>query len=162
MKGQTSLPVKPGETLVRRWTPLRGLAELQTEFDRLFEETGPLMSLWRRPETPEFWTPRVDIYSLHGTLHVKVEVPGVPKEGIEVYFEEGDLVIRGERKVEEKVEEKEYYRLERVFGRFYRRLPLPEGVKPEEIKAIFKDGVLEIEIPEVPVPEVKPIKVAVK
>jgi HSP20 family protein len=75
---------------------------------------------------------------------VKAELSGMKKIDIVITFDDGDLVISGERKSEEKVEEKDYYRMERSHGRVYRRFPLPHGVSADQIKANFAD-----EIPEV-------------
>ena len=60
---------------------------------------------------------------------------------------EGALVISGERKEEQEEKGEGFYRSERTYGSFFRRLPLPEGVKSEEAAATFKNGVLEVTIP---------------
>jgi HSP20 family protein len=59
-------------------------------------------------------------------------------------------VIKGERKSEQVVDEQNYYRMERSFGSFYRRLPMPEGLEPDQISANFQDGVLEVQAPKPP------------
>lgn len=59
-----------------------------------------------------------------------------------------DLIIEGERKSESEVKDEHYYRMERTFGSFYRRLPLPEGVTSEDVHAEYKEGILEIRLPE--------------
>src|SRR5689334_8991552 len=87
------------------------------------------------PELPGDWMPRMDVYEQDHTLVVKVELPGVKKDDIEVSLDQGDLVIRGERKAEREVKEAEYYRMERSYGSFYRRLPLGFAVKPEQVEA---------------------------
>jgi HSP20 family protein len=77
------------------------------------------------------------------------------KEDVEVAIEEGDLILRGERKEETEVEEENVYRWERSYGSFFRRLPLTFEVKPEAVNANFKDGVLEVTLP-LPKEEKKP------
>jgi HSP20 family protein len=57
------------------------------------------------------------------------------------------VVIKGQATAEKEVKESAYYRMERTYGNFYRRLPLPFEVKPEQIAATLTDGVLEIQIP---------------
>jgi HSP20 family protein len=89
----------------------------------------------------------VDVYEKDGNLIVKAEVPGMKKEDIKVEMDDGDLVLSGERKSESEVREEDYYRVERAYGSFYRRLQIPFDVKTEQIKATYKDGVLEIAIP---------------
>ena len=80
-------------------------------------------------------------------LIVRVELPGLKKEEIGVTFTEGTLTIEGERKLENEEQKNEWYRNERTYGKFVRTLPLPEGVKSNEIKATFEGGVLEITVP---------------
>jgi HSP20 family protein len=69
------------------------------------------------------------------------------KEDVKVEVTDGHLAISGERKREEEEKEKEFYRCEREYGSFYRAVPLPEGVKVEDVKATFADGVLEVSVP---------------
>ena len=77
---------------------------------------------------------------------IKAELPGVNKEDIDLSIDQGELVIRGERKSEERTEETNYVRMERSYGSFYRRLPLPKGVTEDDISATQADGVLEVRI----------------
>lgn len=148
-----------------RWDPFEALDELQEEIDRLWRRawwpapwslTRPLRRLTRMAET---WAPRCDVYEQNGQIVVKAELPGVKKEDIEVSLVEGDLVIRGERKAESEVKEEDYYRMERSYGSFYRRLALPADVKADEIQARYQDGVLEVRIPK-PSTKKIPIKVS--
>jgi HSP20 family protein len=92
----------------------------------------------------------MDVYEKDNTIVIKAELPGLKKEDVQVEVEGEDLVIRGESKAENKVKDDEYYRSERSFGSFYRRMPLPAGVAPEQIHANLKDGVLEVRVPKPP------------
>jgi HSP20 family protein len=129
------------------------LETLQSEMSRFWGEGWPLGPFaTRRPlrrlfQTPTAWAPRMDVYQKDGRLVVQTELPGVKKEDVQVAVEDGDLVIRGERKSESEVKEEEYYRLERSAGTFYRRLPLGGAVEAGQIKATFADGVLEVTMP---------------
>ncbi len=60
---------------------------------------------------------------------------------------DGRLTIPGERKTEAEEKKEQFFRCERAFGSFYRSVPLPDGVKLEDVKATFADGVLEVSIP---------------
>ncbi|MFN3321995.1 MAG: Hsp20/alpha crystallin family protein [Bryobacteraceae bacterium] len=93
------------------------------------------------------WTPSIDIYEREGKLVVAADLPGCRKEDVHVEVTSDGLIIQGERKREHEERGEGFQRYERAYGRFYRRMPLPEGAKPEEIKANFKDGVLEVTIP---------------
>ena len=146
-----------------RWEPFDLLTQMQTEFDRFWGGRWPTFRPLHRPvEFMEIWTPRADVFEQNGSIVVKAELPGVKKEDIVVAIEEGELVVRGERKAEEKVEEKDFYRLERSFGSFYRRLPLPEGATAEQIEATFADGVLTVTVPKPATATAEPTKIAVK
>lgn len=160
MSDQSPVPA-PAEAPPRRWDPMHSLAQLQADLDRFWGERPSLLSLRRWIEPDTVWSPKIDVFQKDGVIVVKAEVPGVPKESIDVAVEGGDLVIRGERKSEEEVKEDDYYRMERSFGSFYRRIPLPEGVRNDAINATFTDGVLEVTIPTPPAGETTAVKVPV-
>ena len=75
------------------------------------------------------------------------DLPGVKKEDVKVEVTDGHLAISGERKAEAEEKKENFYRCEREYGSFYRAVPLPEGVKFDEVKATFVDGVLEVSVP---------------
>jgi HSP20 family protein len=144
--------VPVGAQRLRRWEPSSLLEEMQTDLARFFE-MAPFgafpfgRSLRRMPQLAAAGMPRVDIFEQEGNLVVKAEVPGVKKEDIDLEIQDGDLVLRAERKEEREVKEEHWYRMERSYGSLYRRLPLPEGVKSDQIRAALTDGVLEVTIP---------------
>lgn len=80
---------------------------------------------------------------------LRVDLPGLDQKNIEVTVEEGTLPIRGERKGEQEMKAEDCYCCHRWAGSFERSLTLPSGVDAEQIKATFKQGILEIQLPEV-------------
>lgn len=92
------------------------------------------------------WMPRIEVLEQNGDFVVRAELPGLRREDISVEVSDGYLMLSGTR--EEKKEEKEngYYRSERSYGKFFRSVPLPEGVTGEEAKAEFRDGLLEVRL----------------
>ena len=133
-------------TLVR-WDPLRGVTDLQNRINRIFED-----SLTRTGELDNnvavcSWRPAVDIYATDNGLVIKAELPGVRKDEVSVEVKDNVLTLKGERKTDEKIKDENYYRRERCFGTFLRAFTLQHAVFPDKIKAKFKDGVLEVEIP---------------
>jgi HSP20 family protein len=92
-------------------------------------------------------SPSVDIYEEGDNIILKSEMPGMTKEDIEVNLTDDTITLSGEKKKEEKIEKKDYYRLERSFGSFKRSFALPSEVQSDKAKASFKDGVLKITIP---------------
>jgi HSP20 family protein len=116
--------------------------------------------MWRRPFPGLFggdrWLPirplsirmpSIDVYEEKDSVVVKAELPGMTKEDIEVNLAGENLTIKGEKKEDKEVKEDNYYRRERSYGSFLRTVALPSEVKSDEIKASFKDGVLEIRMP---------------
>ena len=125
--------------------------EMERWFDDVFRR--PFFNLgasrWpglQRLEKEEL-SPAVDIFKEGNDIVVKAEVPGMSKENINVSLTDDDITISGEKKKEEKVEEKDYYRYESSHGSFRRTFSLPEGVETDKVKAKFKDGVLEVRLP---------------
>jgi len=124
-------------------------------FDRMVDE------FWRRPlptlMRPERWwpaeadmiirMPAVDVYEDKDHVVIKAEIPGLAKEDISVLLADSTLTIKGEKKREEEVKEDDYYRCERSFGSFTRAVGLPCEVKADQVKASFKNGVLEVRMP---------------
>lgn len=93
------------------------------------------------------WKPAVDILNTAEGVFIKVDLPGVKKENISVELKDNLMTLKGERTATLPVESKKCYRQERCFGTFFRAFTLPERVSPEHIKAVLKDGVLEIHLP---------------
>jgi len=92
-------------------------------------------------------SPNVDIFEDGGDMVIKAEMPGMSKDDLNVFLTENTLTISGEKKQEDKVEKKDYHRVERSYGSFCRSFRLPENVNADKAKSSFKDGVLEIRLP---------------
>lgn len=117
---------------------------------------GPLRA-WPAIE-PEAWTPAIDMYELENALVIRVDLPGIDAKDVKVAATEDTLTIQGERKqLKEKAENYHYHEV--FYGTFVRRIGLPTGVKAEEIKATFKNGVLEVWVPKITMPQTKQIAV---
>lgn len=93
------------------------------------------------------WMPAVDIKEEENRFVIEADIPGVDPKNIEVSMEGGVLTIRGERSLENREQGKEYKRVERVYGVFYRRFSLPDTADAEKVAATGKNGVLQITIP---------------
>lgn len=120
------------------------LDELRNELDRFWERPRLVFG---EGETRLGWWPRLDVFEKKGQLVIKADLPGMQKDDVEVAIEEGDLVLRGERKEETEVEKEDYFRSERTWGAFFRRVPLTFEVDPAAVNATFKEGVLEVTLP---------------
>ncbi len=106
----------------------------------------PLVNLLGERRGGDF-VPAIDMFEEGGELVIKAELAGMRREDIKVELAENMLTLSGEKRGEEKVERKDYYRVEQSYGSFTRSLELPEGANLDEVKAHYKDGLLEIRIP---------------
>jgi HSP20 family protein len=92
-------------------------------------------------------SPSMDVFEAGGNIVVKADLPGLTKDDITVKLINNTLEISGEKKTEEKIDTRDYLRLERGYGKFSRTLRLPEGLDADHVTAKFAEGVLEISIP---------------
>lgn len=92
------------------------------------------------------FAPNIDISENDNEFVIEVEVPGVDKENIQIDVENNILTISGERKFEEKKENKQYHRVETHYGIFSRTLSLPDNADSESVKASYENGILTITI----------------
>ena len=136
------------------------------DFDRWFDEILP------RPLTPFFpririsaeeeMMPNIDMYESNGDIVLKAELPGMKKEDIDITLSEGMITISGEKKKDEEIKRKDYYKLERSYGSFCRSFSLPAEVKSDKVKSSFKDGILEVHMPKSEKAKSKEVKVKVE
>jgi HSP20 family protein len=92
-------------------------------------------------------------------LVVRADLPGLDPKDIQVTIENDVLMIEGDRKREKEIKEESFYRREATFGRFIRRIALQPGLKPEDMKATYRNGVLEVRLPKIEAPAAKQILV---
>ena len=93
------------------------------------------------------WMPQVEVRQRDNELVVRADLPGLEPDDVQVEVENNVLTLSGERRQEEEDEGEGYFRSERSYGSFYRAIPLPEGVKEDDVKATFDRGVLEVRVP---------------
>src|SRR5206468_2270511 len=91
--------------------------------------------------------PAVEVSDTPEAVIVKAQVPGVPKDKLQLTITEDALTLKGEMQEEEKKEDKDYYRREFHYGAFARTIPLPVPVQAEKATAALKDGLLEVTLP---------------
>jgi HSP20 family protein len=143
---------------ITRWEPFRNLASLQEQVNRLFEGN---FSHDRDQSTLTAWSPSVDVYETENELVIKADLPEVVEKDIDVRVENNMLTIRGERKLEQKVKEENYLRMERSYGFFTRSFSLPNTVNTEQIQAHYSDGVLTVTLPKRAESKPKQVKINV-
>lgn len=138
--------------------PFFGIRSLQEEMNRLFSDYFGQTAETRVPAI----SPAVDMLETKDSVTVKVELPGIKKEDVEISLKDELLTIRGEKKEEKEEKGENRYYIERSYGSFSRTLTLPSRVKADKVKANYKDGVLEIVLPKVEEEKTKEIQVKVE
>jgi HSP20 family protein len=129
-----------------RWEPLRDLASIQNEMNRLFGTVfdSPTPG---NGNTMRRWMPAMDLVETEEHFVLRADLPGLAEGDVNIEVEDSVLTISGERKAEHETAKEGYHRVERAFGSFSRSLTLPDGVDPDAVTANFDRGVLEIRIP---------------
>jgi HSP20 family protein len=144
---------------VSRWDPFRELTSLQNQVSQLFQSA---FGDW----AGENWggngfTPAADVYEDESNLKLRLEIPGVEPDDINITLDSGVLAIKGERKLAEHDKEDNYLRLERPYGPFLRSFTLSTSVDPDTLTANYVNGVLELTLDKRAEAKPKQIKVNV-
>lgn len=147
------------ETLAPRRLYRESFLGLQGEINRLFENFFSDFGLELEPRTTYSFTPRVDVTESDQAIEVAAELPGLEEKDVEVTIEDGALLLRGEKSSEHEETKDGVHRIERSYGSFYRRVPIPVEVKEEGIAAVFHQGVLKVTLPKTAVKKAKTIEV---
>jgi len=145
-----------------RWSPMKELEEMRRDMERLFEEFfKPVRRRWYIPTEESVIMPNIELYDRKSELVLRAELPGVKKEDISLTISDNRLTLKGEIKRQEEVSEDSYYMSEIRYGSFSRTITLPVDVDSENVKATFKDGVLEVILPKKEESKPREIKVEV-
>lgn len=131
--------------MISRWDPFADLRRMQREMDRLFDRF--LGDETVSVKEGGFWMPSAESYTKDGTLVYRCELPGIEAKDLDVSVSEREIVIKGERKESKDTKKEDYLSREITYGSFERHFALPEGVKTDELKAKFSNGILEITVP---------------
>lgn len=141
------------------WHPFGQLFGIRNDLDRVvrdfFDDFGKGTDYFHG------WVPSMDVLEDKNNYHVRLELPGLKKEDIEIAINEGVLNISGERKREAGKEGSEIFRSERFFGRFNRSVSLPKPVNPDQVQATYKDGLLTVTLAKTEAAKPRQIEVSV-
>lgn len=128
-----------------RYNPLSELRSMQDKMNRLLDLA------WTREVGEEIregvWQPPADVYESNAAVTIKVELPDVELENIDIRAEEQTLTIKGERKHGEEIRKENFHRIERYFGPFQRSFAIPPDFDLAHLNASCDSGVLTITIP---------------
>ncbi|HUB18478.1 MAG TPA: Hsp20/alpha crystallin family protein [Acidobacteriaceae bacterium] len=143
---------------ITRWDPFRDVLTLQNRMNSLFQE-------FNRSDADGMSTaafvPPVDIYEDEHKIVLKLEVPGMKENDLDIQIENNVLTVKGERKFEKEEKEENFHRIERRYGSFYRSFTVPNTVNPDSVKASYEAGILRLELEKRAEAKPKQIKVAV-
>ena len=141
-----------------RWEQVEGVNRIQSRINELFEDAFGRARA-QQSAAAGVWYPPVDILESKDSYLIRAELPGMRNEDLKTEVNEGILTLSGERKLEEPASGVEYHRVERVTGKFSRSFHVPQTVNPDGIKATYKDGILEVQVPKAD--EAKPRRIAI-
>ena len=137
-----------------RWDPFSDMIQFRDEVGRWFDA----LDKKSQEQKTAVWAPDVDIKETDKEIRIKADLPGMKKEDIDISVDEDQLVIKGER-IEEEKKDKDYVRIERSYGSFYRSFNIGVPVRSDQIKASYKEGVLELVLPKAEAKKPKKIEI---
>jgi len=146
---------------ITRWDPFREVASLQNRMNSLFQDFSRNQGGESDLLTTAGFVPPVDVYEDEHKIVLKLEVPGVKENGLDIRLENSTLPVRGERKFEKEEKEENFHRIERRYGTFFRAFTLPTTVDSENVKANYDSGVLKLELHKRAEAKPKQIKIGV-
>lgn len=132
---------------------------MQHEMNRLVDDLFRSGMREKRAYQQSYRTPAVDICEGDQAFTLTAELPGFSKDDVKVELQDNRLTLKGERKRDTDVQEKQYRRVERVYGAFERSFKLPAAVNADKAEATFKDGVLKLTLPKVEEAKPQPIRI---
>jgi HSP20 family protein len=156
MNGRSQVPAQSGGNGGR--LVFNPFGSLHREIDRLFEEFTRVAGPGGAPAITHL-VPSIDISETDNEIQISAEMPGLERKDVDISVDGNTLTIRGEKKVEERPDDRNMQVSERSYGVFLRVLELPSGVDPSQIQATMSNGVLKITIPKPSQNEPKKIEV---
>lgn len=141
-----------------RWDPFDDLASLRESMDKLFED---LITRAPRGQVMTAWQPAVEVFETESDVVVRAELPGVDPKQVDITATDDAITIKGEARAEQEDKGRNYVRRELRYASFVRTLALPDGVRGDQAKASFKNGILEIRVPKGERAKPKSVKVEI-
>jgi len=139
-----------------RWEPFREVDTLQRQMNRLFDS---LITNSGNENVGFSFIPAAEMQETNDAIQLKLEIPGLEPENLDVQVTAEAVSISGERKFETKTEEKGVTRSEFRYGSFQRVIPLPTRVQNDQVQAEYKNGVLHLTLPKAEVEKSKVVKI---
>lgn len=132
-------------SFLEEWNPMRDLEKFRTDLDDMMERFRS--PKWFKQFESDVMKPRVESFTADGKLTVKIDLPGIDPKDIEVNVTGGMLTVRAKREEKTEIKKRDFLKRELHYGAYERVIELPEGINAEDIKAAYRDGVLELSAP---------------
>ena len=143
---------------IERWEPFGEFDALRKEMDKLFDQ---FRLDWKGEGDGFGFVPSAEMSETEAEIHLKLEVPGMEADDLDIEVTDDAIAIKGERKSEVKSEEEGRFRSEFHYGKFERLIPMPTRIVKDQVAAEYKDGVLCLTIPKSQEETTEPVKVKV-
>ena len=131
-----------------RWNPTLGFSEMERQINDLFRRFTGESGTFSWPQLGQLenkWITPVDVFTRGNDLVVRAELPGInPEKDVEINVQDGFLILRGERRQEQRNNGERFFQMETQYGSFQRTIRLPEGVGADAVEATYRDGILEV------------------
>ncbi|CAN5576552.1 Hsp20/alpha crystallin family protein [soil metagenome] len=145
-------------------TPFEDVANLQSRLNSIFSEFARpqiVSDEQASPASSATFTPPVDVYEDAQQVVLKLEVPGVKLDDLDIRLENQRLTVKGERRFEAEEKAENFHRIERRFGSFVRSFTLPQTVDTNGVNAAYDAGVLTISLAKKPEAKPKQVKIEI-
>ena len=127
--------------VLTRWDPLQEVQDFRRAMDQVMQRTYLGLDSQRTFDLP------MDIYETHNSYEIEVSLPGIHPEDVDITLNSNVLTIRGEVRVDEEKDGKNYHLRERRSGSFIRSITLPSSVNEDKIVANYENGLLKLRLP---------------
>ncbi len=128
------------------WDPLKDLVQVQQRMNNMFE-SALARTDFDTAAGLDSWAPVADVHEAQERLHLCLELPGFEQSEIDLKVDGDHLIVEGERHMDADANRGQFHRVERAYGKFSRRFPLPSRFDRDCIQATYRNGVLEISLP---------------
>jgi len=128
------------------WDPLKDLVQVQSRMNNLFE-SALARTDFDTAAGLDSWAPVADVHEAEDRLWLCLELPGFEQSEIDLKVDGDHLMVEGERRMDAEGNRGQFHRVERAYGKFSRRFPLPSRFDRDRIEATYRNGVLRISLP---------------
>ncbi len=142
------------------WDPLKELAGVRERMNKMFE-AALTRTNFDADGGVGAWSPLADVFESPDRFILCLELPGVELDDIDLRLEEDEILVQGERRMERERDGEQFHRVERSYGKFSRRFPLPSNVDRGTVEAAFREGVLTVTLPKKESEARGPIRVSI-